>query len=1252
MKMKYIIKFFLLILLLCSTSNYIFSQELNKALANFLNNEMNVSVEKLIKIYNTPSSPERGKAAVALALIHKLNEDSEYKVKYFVEGLKLIDNPDAYAYTLWGNCDFYNYPKYSKSVLDLFREKKNIHPDINYCLDLLKSKIYLRNDEFDSLLAYNNKMGYIDKWELLGAFDYMDGYGYNNHEQTLMHPESDYQFIGIYNSPLKWFSIPNRTNVTSIYLNEYIESYNSSSAKMYAQTFITSQQEQEIKMTIISGMDIKCWLNDVLIYENRRNVENIGGLPYHIPIQLQKGNNRILFQLGLTPKYSPNFAVYLRDLQDKPLNTVEAQISNKIYSKQTKITPVVKDPDIESFNVQVFTDYIKKKPNDILEQLLRIEELNSTGDKAKTLVALAPLYSKFPNSYYLSNMYYHNKDNINFNTKDEYLNTKCEHCYSTLYKKLTDAIDNEDKTAIQSSFEKLDKHFPNNINVLYKKIEYYLDENEIAQASKLIEEGLSKSENYLVFNYYKNSLLYAQAKKNENLEFLKSIFPSRNQTFVSESLKSLYLEKNDTINWIELQTKDLIYDKSDKNYIDLIAICKESKKYDLSEKFILEYLNQKPYSSYVWENYGDLMLEKGNKEKALECFAKSLLLNANDYEVRKKILTTKEKKTEIEILLPQTLKEIFLESNVAKIAVPMELKNKNWIVLYKKSASVTYENGTNVSKYFQFYKILNDAGIKEFKEINSYSFGSDIMIFKEDGQIELPENGAENLVLPNLKVGDIIGFKIQSETTSTREYKSNKFKHFISLIENEPKVIHEEINLISKKINETPIIQDPYKQLSIEKKSWNEDFNLYTVNLKNPVYIEPELASSNSLLNSSSVVLHNYQSWDEVSKWYWDIASPSLVADDNLKSIVREIIKGNENASQYKKAELIYRWITYNINYSSQSFRQDNYVPQLPAKVLHDNLGDCKDLSALFITMCREIGIKANYVLVNMEKSASLFRNYPNINFNHCIAKVYVDNKSLFVELTSQHSRFGQNMPYAVYGHCLEVAPELKAEISDLFNDSQMDICHMESRLSVKDDKLSIKGNLKFCGLVTTLIREGFAKVDSVQVISALNVFVSSIVPNGNIIQCDYNSHESKSSDTLNVYYEMTNNDVFTNVADMHVYKLQSFLNKVASDQIFTKSIRKTELSVPSTTSMIGEAMSTTIIEIPKDKKIFKKPENIVVSNPFFEYMVTISESKNEIKINRSYKSKAKSIKVEEFNNFKTEMEKAYKADIVTIVLQ
>src|SRR5690606_19924230 len=95
-------------------------------------------------------------------------------------------------------------------------------------------------------------------------------------------------------------------------------------------------------------------------------------------------------------------------------------------------------------------------------------------------------------------------------------------------------------------------------------------------------------------------------------------------------------------------------------------------------------------------------------------------------------------------------------------------------------------------------------------------------------------------------------------------------------------------------------------------------------------------------------------------------------------------------------------------------FRQSGYVPQKPSKTITTKLGDCKDLSALFVTLANHAGLNSELVLVLTNDNGRKINPLPNIGFNHCIVKVDFNGKEHFMELTDNYAPFN-TMPTSLY---------------------------------------------------------------------------------------------------------------------------------------------------------------------------------------------------------------------------------------------
>ena len=116
------------------------------------------------------------------------------------------------------------------------------------------------------------------------------------------------------------------------------------------------------------------------------------------------------------------------------------------------------------------------------------------------------------------------------------------------------------------------------------------------------------------------------------------------------------------------------------------------------------------------------------------------------------------------------------------------------------------------------------------------------------------------------------------------------------------------------------------------------------------------------------------------------------------------------------KARRIYNYIQKNIRYSSVSFRQSAYVPQKASVTINTRLGDCKDLSSLFVSLASMAGLHANLVLVDTRDNGTKEMVLPSVEFNHCIVLLKMGGKETYLELTDNNLPFGclpNNLPGA-----------------------------------------------------------------------------------------------------------------------------------------------------------------------------------------------------------------------------------------------
>ena len=125
----------------------------------------------------------------------------------------------------------------------------------------------------------------------------------------------------------------------------------------------------------------------------------------------------------------------------------------------------------------------------------------------------------------------------------------------------------------------------------------------------------------------------------------------------------------------------------------------------------------------------------------------------------------------------------------------------------------------------------------------------------------------------------------------------------------------------------------------------------------------------------------------ELDKW--------IASDEQNKLLFQDIIN--------KKilAEAL-RFVQSDIRYVSISIGTNSHRPYAPAVVLHRRYGDCKDKSALLVTILRDLGINAKPVLVSVSYRKGFGDWLPSPKlFDHAIVRVELDGRQYWLDPTA-----------------------------------------------------------------------------------------------------------------------------------------------------------------------------------------------------------------------------------------------------------
>ncbi|MBL0741814.1 DUF3857 domain-containing protein [Chryseolinea lacunae] len=147
-------------------------------------------------------------------------------------------------------------------------------------------------------------------------------------------------------------------------------------------------------------------------------------------------------------------------------------------------------------------------------------------------------------------------------------------------------------------------------------------------------------------------------------------------------------------------------------------------------------------------------------------------------------------------------------------------------------------------------------------------------------------------------------------------------------------------------------------------------------------------------------------SWDSFGKWINSLNKGRDVLSDETKRKIRSLAE--KGKTDEEKIKILYEYLQGKTRYVSIQLGIGGFQPFEASVVDQTGYGDCKALSNYMVAMLKEVGIKANYVLIRAGKNeGEIDPLFPTSQFNHAIACVPMQRDTLWLECTSQTNPFG-----------------------------------------------------------------------------------------------------------------------------------------------------------------------------------------------------------------------------------------------------
>lgn len=975
--------------------------------------------EAKILLLKAIKDPATSTDAYFTLLFLQTYQGNENEIPGLADQLMKMPDKNAYVYASWFNGSVlgqYSKKKpYQLNLLNKIISDGSFNGSLQAAGHYVKAMHYLLSHDYDKAKQEYALMGAIQDWQFTGPFENLSGSGYNINHGPLLNVEANAKFIAAENIEVSWF-VPSRTNregwiFTYAHLPE-------NTAIVYAQAFINSPEERKVILNLGCNGSIKVWVNDGLVLSESK--ERATELDYYKHLcTLKKGYNRILLQLGYTYKNNPNFIVRFTDDQFNAIKDLTATTQFQPYTKSTEVS----DPhSTKHFAEAFFEGKTLKEPSNLVNYILlsqtylrdeRITEarqiiekgLNISPDNALLKFELVQCLSKADNRTFLSQ----ELDWIKQNDPESYLNYQIH---------IDELIKEEKYQDAQDELDKMKAVFTDDENILNTRISILAKMGKVDDMLKLVEKGYNQYPDNSSFVTMKFKVEKMMTKNSRQAVKIYEKYLKGNYNYgVITSLADEYKDQGLTDKYLDVFEELYEHFGYDPLYANLLSkFYFEKGNYAKSLDYAKQELLLSPYTGKYWQDLASIQDAMRNKQDAITSYKKAIYYDRTNYDAWKKLNTLQGKPDLYKLLPDDDVYSIIKQTPVNK--------DYDYTYLLDEKGVIVYDEGASEEYITYAVKINTQKGIDTWKE-TYLSYGSTqsvlvekLEVVKANGSKVAAERDEDHVVFTGLETGDAVYVKYRLQNYSSgrlgREFY-DKFlfnSSFPSLIARYTLVAPKNFKFDWKVINSSlqPVIKE------------NGDLNLYTWEVKN----DPALKSEPLMppLNDIGTVLHisTIKSWQDVALWYSDLAYQDVTDNIELDNVYKEIFSGNKPLSNFEKARRIHDYIIVNIRYSSVSFRQSGLVPQSVSKTISTRLGDCKDLSSLFVALANKAGIPAQLVLIDTRDNGMKDMVLPSMEFNHCIALAKIDGKDYYVELTDSYLPFG-SLNYNLYGALSLIIP-------------------------------------------------------------------------------------------------------------------------------------------------------------------------------------------------------------------------------------
>jgi hypothetical protein len=388
----------------------------------------------------------------------------------------------------------------------------------------------------------------------------------------------------------------------------------------------------------------------------------------------------------------------------------------------------------------------------------------------------------------------------------------------------------------------------------------------------------------------------------------------------------------------------------------------------------------------------------------------------------------------------------------------------------------------------------------------------------------------------------------------------------------------------------------------------------------------------------------NMSSWLNMGKFNLLLNVGKDILPDNIKQEVHSLTDGIKDTVE--KIKILYNYLQNNTRYIGIQLGIGGWQPLPATFVAEKKYGDCKALSNYMISLLKEAGISANYVIVNAGKEKmynGLQADFPAAYFNHIIACVPLQKDTIWLECTSQTKAFGYMGSFTGNRQALLIADDGGHVVNTpnyTMKDNQQ-IRNISAKLDA-DGNLTADITTHYTGMEQDELQLQINELNNDKLKESLKANID--LPTYDITSFHYDEHKDfipSIDETLNLTAQN-----YAAVSGKRLFIMPDILNREAR-KLPTISLRKFDIWY----RYSFREIDTVNIKLPPGFDLEGMPKDVIIANKFGSYEIHFKIGENIIIATRKLEIQSARFPPSDYPDLVKFYDNIFKADRSKMVL-